>query len=129
MDEDEEQEDELERDPKRSRSIHAMSFVQRRIGGYDINMVTEEVDFPFRDWVCVEKDHISNFVGNESDNLIDGLPADLVSTGDNLDTTKLEDFHVYEWVPISEADDREVETTRWVRKMYGDFVRSRFVLR
>ena len=63
MDEDEGQEDELERDPKRSRSIHAMSFVQRRIGGYDINMVTEEVDFPFRDWVCVEKDHISNFVG------------------------------------------------------------------
>jgi len=68
--------------------------------------------------------------GHNWDDLIDGLPRDLVEAGDALEMKNMEELAVVEWIREEHIpEDANVITTGWARRLKGSVVRSRCVLR
>ena len=62
--------------------------------------------------------------------LIDGLPADKVKDGDEREIRQMKDLQLFSWVEETDIlHDRTVLLTGWARRMKGNEVRSRCVLK
>jgi len=87
--------------------------------------------------ICLIETLTTNFVNEKEepagfnwDDLIDGLPKELVLQGDKKETTNMEDLKVFEWMKLADVPEGEnLISTTWARKLKGALVRSRLVLR
>ena len=62
--------------------------------------------------------------------LIDGLPADKVKAGDEREIKQVKDLQLYFWVKETDTlPDKSILLTGWARRMKGNEVRSRCVLK
>ena len=62
--------------------------------------------------------------------LIDGLPADKVKAGDEREIQQMKDLQLYSWVKETDIPpDKSILLTGWARRMKGNEVRSRCVLK
>ena len=75
-------------------------------------------------------EHLAPTVMFRNDELIQGLPKQLVVEGDKAECENTEALKVFEWVKYADVPQgTDIKTTGWARRLKGEGVRSRCVMR